>query len=176
MKFLTAVFLAIAFLFINTIQAQEKPLSTNEILKQASEQAAKENKNVFILFHASWCGWCHKMDTAMNDPSVKDFFEKSFVIKHLVVYESPKNKHLENPGSLDMLTKYKGNDEGIPYWMVFDTKGNMLADSQASPGNNTGCPATKEEVAHFIKVLQRTTSLNSVQLAVIEKRFLKNGQ
>jgi thioredoxin-related protein len=176
MKYLTAVFLAFSFLIFNTTVAQENPLSTDEILKQAYTQAAKENKNVFILFHASWCGWCHKMDDAMNDPSVKDFFDKSFIIRHLVVYESAKKKNLENPGSLDLLIKYKGNDQGIPYWMVFDPQGNMIADSQASPGNNTGCPATKEEVAHFIAVLKKTTSLNSGQLAVIEKRFLKNGQ
>jgi thioredoxin-related protein len=37
--------------------AQDK-LTAEAIMKQACEEAAKEKKNVFLLFHASWCGWC----------------------------------------------------------------------------------------------------------------------
>lgn len=55
-----------------------KPAS--EILDAAYKTAAKEKKNVFVIFHASWCVWCHKMDTAMNDASVKAFFDKNYVI------------------------------------------------------------------------------------------------
>jgi hypothetical protein len=70
---------------------------------------------------------------------------------------------------------------GIPFWLIFDAKGNLLADCQTRPdgaalatkGENTGCPATKEEVAHFIKVLKKTSSLNADQLAVVEKNFIK---
>ncbi len=46
-------------------------LLQKQCLKESMQQAAAENKNVFIIFHASWCGWCHKMDTSMNDQSVK---------------------------------------------------------------------------------------------------------
>jgi hypothetical protein len=37
-----------------------------------------------------------------------------------------------------------------------------------------GCPATAEEVAHFIKVLKRTSSITAEQIAAVEKRFRKN--
>lgn len=30
--------------------------TATEILSKASEQAKLENKNVFVIFHASWCG------------------------------------------------------------------------------------------------------------------------
>jgi thioredoxin-related protein len=176
MKVYLALFIAVALFSINKSEAQNFPLPTDEILKEASAQAARENKNVFLLFHASWCGWCRKMDTAMNDISIKDFFDKNFVIKHLVVYETEDKKNLENPGALDLLIKYKGNNQGIPYWIVFDANRNLLADSQITPGVNTGCPATKDEVDHFIKVMKRTTSLSSDQLNLISKRFLKNAR
>jgi thiol-disulfide isomerase/thioredoxin len=156
----------------------------NEILKEAYQQAAKEKKNVFVMFHASWCGWCHKMDSAMSDKAVKKFFDDNYVIRHLVVYESKDKKNLENPGALELLTKYKGNDQGIPYWLVFDRNGRLLGDSQVRPegagpataGKNTGCPASPEEVAHFVRVLEMTSSLNAEQLATVKTRFLKNGE
>ncbi len=173
-----------AFALIGTAQPAPLPESADQVLKKAYKVAAAESKNVFIMFHASWCGWCHKMDDAMNDPSVKNFFDNNFVIRHLVVYESKGKENLENPGALDFLTKHKGNDQGIPFWFVFDKDGKLLADSKIrpegaainEPGVNTGCPATKEEVGHFINVLRKTTSLNEKDLAVIEKRFRKNEQ
>jgi len=36
------------------------PASTDVLLKKAYAQAAKQHKNVIVLFHASWCGWCKK--------------------------------------------------------------------------------------------------------------------
>ncbi|MBD0287325.1 MAG: hypothetical protein ICV79_18150, partial [Flavisolibacter sp.] len=58
----------------------------------------------------------------------------------------------------------------------------LLADSQIrpegagldEPGQNAGCPAKKEEVAHFIRVLKKTSALNKDQLAIIQKRFREN--
>lgn len=173
-----------AFVLMNAIHAQQAPQTAEQILNEAYKQAAKEKKNVFVMFHASWCGWCHKMDDSMNDESVKKYFDDNFVIRHLVVYESKGKEALENPGALELLTKYKGNDQGIPYWFVFDKDGKLLADSKMRPegaslddvGNNSGCPASAEEVAHFVKVLKKTTSLKEEQLAVIQKRFRKNEQ
>src|SRR3712207_6933629 len=51
-----------------------------------------------------------------------------------------------------------------------------LFRSPLQEGNNTGCPATQEEVAHFISVLKKTSSLKDPQLAIIEKRFRQNEQ
>ncbi|HVG15940.1 MAG TPA: hypothetical protein VM935_13295, partial [Chitinophagaceae bacterium] len=81
---------------------------------------------------------------------------------------------LENPGALEFLTKHGGADQGIPYWFVLDKGGNILADSKYKPDANSGCPATEEEIAHFISVLKKTSSLNEEQLKVIETRFKMN--
>ncbi|MES1220386.1 MAG: thioredoxin family protein, partial [Bacteroidota bacterium] len=91
----------------------QAPLSADAILKAAVAEAAKENKKVFIIFHASWCGWCHKMDSSMNDKACKKFFDDNYVIRHLVVHESKDKKKLENPGAAEMLKKYNGADQGI---------------------------------------------------------------
>lgn len=170
----------VAFISVNLF-AQEAPRPADEILQQAYRQAAKENKKVLVIFHASWCGWCRKMDTSMNDASVKDFFDKNFVITHLTIKETPDKKMQENPGAEDVFTKYGGSENtGIPYWLVFDKNGNFLADSRLKngthSGNNTGCPASKEEVEYFIDILKKNTAITPEQTSAVEKRFRKNDE
>jgi thiol-disulfide isomerase/thioredoxin len=169
------------FLSITPVSAQKAPSSAEEILKEAFTLAKKENKNALVMFHASWCGWCHKMDTSLNDVSVKKFFDDNFVIRHLVVFESKGKENLENPGALEMLTKYEGKDQGIPFWLIFDKAENLLADSRMKETvngvaklQNTGCPATEKEVDYFIGVLKRTTVLADDQLEIIRARFRRN--
>jgi len=181
MKFLLlSVFASLLFY---VVPAQSPP-SAAQVMKAAQEQAKRQKKNVFIIFHASWCGWCHKMDSSMNDKCCKKFFDDNYVIRHLVVQESKNKKNLETPGAMAMLTRYNGAEQGIPFWLVFDKDGNLLADSrlrtvdasapEAHKGKNCGCPAAKEEVAYFIDVLKRTSSLNDQDAINIAKRFREN--
>jgi thiol-disulfide isomerase/thioredoxin len=173
--------LLVIFSLLLTKLVEAQTPSADDILKGAYEQASKEKKNVFVIFHASWCGWCRKMDTAMNDKAVKKFFDDNYVIRHLVVYESKGKEKLENPGARDILIKYNGNDQGIPYWLIFDKDGKLLADSKMRPegsgleqGDNSGCPASEPEVQHFVNVLKKTSSLDDAQLKIIYTRFREN--
>lgn len=174
MKLKTLLFCSIIlFISHNHIFAQE---SAQKILEKATLKAKNQNKNVFIIFHASWCGWCKKMDNAMNDPRCKDLFDKNYVIEHMVVKESQKNKHLENAGAEDILKQYKGDKSGIPFWLIFNNKGELLTDSFDANGQNLGCPASKSEVPVFVDKLKETSSLTSEELAVISKVFLIKKQ
>lgn len=161
--------------------AQPSPPSASDIFNEAQSVAAKENKKVFIIFHASWCGWCHRMDSSMNDPVCKKFFDDNFVVRHVVVSESPDKKNLENPGGEEMMKKYHGDGQGIPFWLIFDKDGKLLADSKIrkqgqgpDAGDNSGCPASEKEVAFFVDKLKQTTSLTDQQLEIIKNRFRKN--
>ena len=173
----------LTILIFNFSSAQENPKSADEILKNAYEQAKIENKNVMIMFHASWCGWCKKMDASLTDESTKELFNKNYVIAHLVVLESATKKHLENEGAETILNKYGGEKQGIPYLLIFDQDENLLADSKMvenkfvlkQQGNNMGCPGTNEEVAAFNYKLKETSSLNDDELAIISKRFKLNN-
>lgn len=160
--------------FFLTSQVHSQTPAASSVLTQARTKAAKENKKVMVIFHASWCVWCHKMDTSLNDPTVKPFFDQNFVITHLTVSESDDKKQLENPGAEALKDQWGGKNEGIPFWVVMDKDENILADSKSEPGKNVGCPATAEEVAHFIRVLKKTTSISAEQVAAVEKRFRRN--
>ncbi|WP_353097987.1 thioredoxin domain-containing protein [Empedobacter brevis] len=48
--------------------------TATEILTKAQNQAKVENKNVFLIFHASWCGWCKKMEKKYGRPCCKIIF------------------------------------------------------------------------------------------------------
>ncbi|WP_448702297.1 thioredoxin family protein [Mucilaginibacter sp. AW1-3] len=182
MKRLLILFIAFSFMFAATGFAQTTLPTSESVLKQAYTQAAKENKKVLLIFHASWCGWCKKMEASLNDPSCKTMFDDNYVIATLDVLERPAKASLENPGSLDVLKKYKGEKSGLPFWLVLDANGKELADSQVrpagasldAPGESVGCPASEKEVAFFVGVLKATSKLNDEQLAVIAKRFAQN--
>ena len=163
--------------------SQEKPAAADEIMEKAIKVAKKEDKAVFLIFHASWCGWCKKMDASMNDDSCKDYFNDSFVTIHMVVKESRDNKHLENPGAEELLAKYKGDESGIPFWIIFDNKGSLIADSFIraegvsvdEPGSNIGCPALDNEVAAFIQKLKLSSLMTEDEEVKITERFKKNN-
>ena len=165
---------------VSDICAQHSPVPAGVILNDAYATARKENKKVFVLFHASWCTWCKKMDSSMNDASCKKLFDDNYVTRHLVVYEENDKKNLETPGALELLSKYKGEKLGLPYWIIFDVNGNLIGEARMpSPpgdeyGKSTGCPAFKEEVDYFIDILKKTSRLTDEELEIIRKRFQKN--
>jgi len=165
------------------VTGQADPPSAAEVMNDAFSIATKENKNVLLMFTASWCGWCHKMDKSINDISCKKIFEENYIIRHLNVDEQNEKKHLENPGAGEMKIKYYGEGQGIPYWLVFDKDGNLLSDSKIREkgegqvgGINTGCPASEKEVAYFISILKKTSRMSEEELEVIRKRFRENDQ
>lgn len=177
------LFVTLLMAFSLSTAAQDTPPASNVVMKQAYAQAKKENKKVLLMFHASWCGWCKKMDASLEDPSCKKFFDDNYVIAHLDVLEHlPAKANLENPGSLEVLKTFKGDKSGLPFWVILDEKGKLLGDSQIrpagasldTPGSNIGCPSQDNEVAYFLKLLKATSKLTDDQLAIIGKRFAMN--
>ncbi len=159
-------------LFLSTCFAQTVP-SAESILSTAYKKAAMENKNVFIIFHASWCGWCKKLDASMNDSTIKKYFDDNFITIHLTVQETAANKKLENSGADTLLAKYKGERAGLPFFLILDNKSNLIDDSFLN-NENTGCPANEKEVDYFIKILRKSTKIDEKGLYLIKKRFRKN--
>ena len=147
--------------------------TAQELLETAAIQAKKENKNIFVKFEASWCGWCKRMTKQMESEDLKASFEENYVITHIVVLESKKNKNLETPGGNQLLASYNAEKAGLPFFVILDSDGNLLEDSFFDVGKNLGCPASKEEVAFFIEMLKNTSSLDEKALEQITNIFTK---
>lgn len=174
----TILLLAAFALLLPAVFAQDKPASADEIMNKAIEMAQQENKDIFLMFHASWCGWCKKMDKAMKDDSCKDYFDSNFVNIHMVVKESANNKHLENPGATELLAKHGGDKSGIPFWLIFDKNGELIADSfMVADGKkgNIGCPARENEIAAFIGKLKLAAPVSEEMEKKITERFKQNA-
>jgi thioredoxin-related protein len=158
------------------------PPAAGQIMKDAFKKAKKENKKIFLKSTASWCGWCHKMEAALADPEVAPILKTYYIISFLDIQETEKSKNLENKGGDEVINKYGGKDQGLPYWVVLDAKGKMLANSKIKEegkpldgleGANCGCPAETAEIDYFLRVLKNTANLNDDELQIIRKRFEK---
>jgi thioredoxin-related protein len=159
-------------LFAASAFAQSAP-NSGTVMAAAYKQAAKENKNVIVIFHASWCGWCKKMDASMADPTTKKYFDDNYVTVHLDVQEKPEDKKLENPGADVFLAKYKGEKAGLPFFLIMDSKGTELGNSFVD-GANMGCPASPAEADSFAGLLRKTSKIDDEGLKAIIIRFRQN--
>jgi len=160
----------VLLLSLFTISLYGQP-SASTLIGNACEEAKTENKNVFIIFTSSGCGWCKRMKKRMNDPRCETLFKDNYIIEYLTIKESQKNKHLETPGALDYHYLWKGNHAGLPYWVILNDKGDLLEDALNYTGRNIGCPYQPEEVEEFIRILKKTSNLKRKELNLISIIF-----
>ena len=154
-----------------------KPQPAQEVLKAAVKQAESSDKTVLLIFHASWCGWCKRLDAGLQDPEVRPLIEANYVVIHLVVMESKDKKELENPGGAEVMKELGGEKSGLPFYAFIDEKGTMIANSNAMPKDqNIGYPAEKEEIAAFEGLLKQSAKhMTDDQRSQVMSYFVKNA-
>lgn len=125
-----------------------------QILGAAFEAAKASDKNVFVHFSASWCGWCHKLEAFLKTPD-GEALTKYAIDVQLVVQESGPKKILENPGGAEMMKAWGGTG-GIPFFVFLDPTSKVLSDANNMPDkSNIGYPANPIEVKAFDDVVAR---------------------
>lgn len=156
--------------------ADAPPAAT--VLKAAFAKAQKEKKVAMVAFHASWCGWCHKMQDVMKRPEIKPIFDKYFVVTWLTVLESPDKKNMENPGGEDLLAANGGKNEGIPFFYFADPKSGKTVVTSFRPatgtdkGGNIGCPAEPFEIAYFLQMVKKAVpKVSAAEIKTLEAGF-----
>lgn len=133
--------------------------TTKELLAKAQTDAKKSGKNVLVIFHASWCGWCHRFDKFLDTTDEGKLVKGGLEVVHITVLENDKNKADENEGGLDYMGALGGKDAGLPFMAIIDAKsGKMVVNSLQKEGDaktNTGYPGAPEEIAHFMTMLDK---------------------
>jgi len=152
-----AMVVALNMAFAQTAKAPQ-PVET--LLTLAKAKAKAEKKSVFVIFHASWCGWCKKMEAALDSKELKPVFDKHFVFVMVDTGESADKKNLENPGGQKLMADLGGDKAGFPFYAILDASGKKLVDSrlpaEGKEPSNIGHPAKPEEIAWFMAMLQKS--------------------
>jgi len=159
LKMLKKVFFLSFIILLNFafIKAQSTaPVPAKSILTQAYAASDTSGKNIFLIFHASWCSWCKRLEKAMTSDELKPIFEKYFVITHLDIMErGEKVALLENPGGKEFMEKMGGAKSGLPFYVTLTGKGQKIIDSNVGNGNsNIGYPGSSEEIEAFGNILK----------------------
>jgi thioredoxin-related protein len=163
--------LAILFITLPLLGQTAQPDSAQTILNTAVSNAQITHKTVLLVFHATWCGWCRRLETALNDTSVKPIIDENYIVAMVDVMEhGSKIQTHENPGGDHLLSEFGGTVAGLPFIAFLNGKGKMIANSNVMPNNvNIGYPGSEEEIAAFMKLLRRTAPhMNRKQYDVIE--------
>ena len=112
----------------------QQPASTSKIIyepwidahseiQQALAKAAKDHKNVLVVFGANWCYDCHVLDLAFQRPDLAGVLHRNFEVVHVDVGQGDKNQ--------DIMQQYRvPMKKGIPALAVLDPKGTLLYSQQ----------------------------------------------
>lgn len=141
------------------IRADEAaPTAAKTLLAEAQTSARSKKKPVLVMFHASWCGWCKRLEAVMDRPEFKKMFDANYTLVSLDVMENgDKKAKLENPGGADVMKELGGEKSGLPFYAFLDDKGKKLADSNAMPGSkNIGYPGEPAEITAFMELIKKT--------------------
>jgi thioredoxin-related protein len=174
------LFIPLMILFITICGKSQtlQPDSAQSVLKAAVSEAKSSGKNVFLIFHASWCSWCRRFESVLDAPKIRKLIGTNYVVVKLDVMErGEKIQALENPGALKVMEAFGGGEKsGIPYYVFLDGNGRMLANSNVMPGKeNIGYPGSKEEIAAFIQLLKKTAPLMTPEERVVISDYLKKN-
>lgn len=171
---LVALLLSVSVATVTGSCQTKKPPSASSILVQALHLARASQKNVFLVFHASWCPWCKRLDALLGKPDVSKIVNGSFVVTRVDVMERGEKKlTLENPGGNEMMKRFGGEKSGLPYYVFLNEDGKMIGNSNVMPdGQNIGYPGSGKEDSTFVALLKRTArNITGKQLEVIERHL-----
>lgn len=142
-----------------------------KMLDDALAKAKAEDKRVFFIFSASWCGPCRMLARFLAPHKAE--LEKHFVFVKLDI---SRDEHAD-----EIRQQYKESASGgVPWYCILDGEAKVIATSNLPEVNpqygtsNMGFPTLPPEVDHFIGMLKSTAPrLPAEKLAEYKAELLK---
>jgi len=148
------------------VKHRAKPMDANEILQKAIAEGTTDKKIVFLHFGAPWCGWCHRMEDWMAEPQVAAILGKAFADLKVDT-----DRML---GGQALLKKYCEKQGGIPWFVFVSPEDGTVVTTSDGPKGNIGFPATDEEIAYFVTMLETTKRLSPEDIHLLNESLVAN--
>ena len=143
-----------------------------QMLAEALRKAKAEDKRVFFIASASWCGPCRMLARFLA--THKPALERHYVFIKLDISRDAHGNAL--------FDRYRSDrDGGVPWCAILDADGKLLITSNAPEtfsygGTNIGHPSEPPAIQHFLKMLRDTApNLSKDQLEVLRKALERKG-
>jgi thioredoxin-related protein len=151
-------------------------LTADRLLKEAEATAHSQQKNVLLMFSASWCGPCHMLQSFLVDPAIRPIFDRYFVRLVVIHGERPNDtRHQDTPGADQLLDSLHDTDTSLPLIVMLSSSGKLIVDSVRpvyGPRNihaNIGYPESPTGIDWFLEMLrQAAPSLTSNESLTIQ--------
>jgi len=115
-------------------------------IKEALAHAAREHKNVILVFGGNWCYDCHVLELAFHHPEIEPALKAHYIVVHVDIGEYNKN--------LDLADKYQVPlKKGVPALAVLAPDGKLLYSQQTGEFEAARALAPEDVIA-FLKKWQ----------------------
>ncbi|MFN7065521.1 MAG: thioredoxin family protein [Aquificaceae bacterium] len=97
-------------------------------LKEDMEEARRENKFLFVMFHQEGCPFCDKMrKVAFQDKGVQDYYSKNFYMVEIDIIGSNEVVDLDGNKLSERQFSLRHGVRLTPVFMFFDKDGKVVA-------------------------------------------------
>ena len=159
----TFIFIVLVCLYS---RADRKLTVAETILTAAQKQAKHDHKGIFLVFGASWCTPCKRLDGVLDAPANRSVIEKYFVVTRLSVAEQyGGNPKLNTPGGDKLFSRFGGPGNNVPFVVLLDHKGELIVNSNRPISedklDNIGYPDQPLEILWFMTMLKKAAPVMS---------------
>jgi protocatechuate 3,4-dioxygenase beta subunit len=139
------------------------------MLSEALANARADDRRVFLILSASWCGPCRMLARFLA--AHKGELERHYVFVKLDI---SRDAHADA-----IRERYEGKDaaNGVPWYIILDGDGKPLITSNAEEAEeygstNIGFPSSPTGIEHFLKMLKQTAPRLSAETLTILREGL----
>ena len=122
------------------------PANAEDALAAALRQAREQDKRVLLHVGTPYCGWCKVLSAFLTEHEAvlsKDFVDLKIDTKRMLQGE-------------EVAARFQPPDSsGVPWMVILDGSGKVLATS-IGPKGNVGYPVLPAEIDHFMSMLADT--------------------